>query len=113
MKNNLNFNIFIQCFGGSMKKKNILKKIIGVFLFLIIVGSILTGNYLVNYALARQGDGGNRKVKPLKIIENPIIKENKTLQEKKNREFLDKNTPQEINIKSFDGLNLKRILLFE
>lgn len=90
-----------------MKKKNILKKIIGGFLFLIIVVSILTGNHLVNYALARQGDGGNRKVKPLKKIENPIVKENKTLQEKKNSEFLDKNTPQEINIKSFDGLNLK------
>ncbi|WP_455257604.1 alpha/beta hydrolase [Peptoniphilus asaccharolyticus] len=87
--------------------KKVLKRIIGGAIFLVVIGSFIVGNYLVDYALARQGDGGNRKVKPVKKIENPIIKQNKLLQEEKTNEFLNNNEVKETSVVSNDGLNLK------
>ena len=65
--------------------KNIIKKILIILVIIIILGVILTmgiGNYFVNYAIARSGDGGNREIKDdskievlgedEKIIENKV-----------------------------------------
>lgn len=66
--------------------KNIIKKILIMLVIIIILGVILTmgiGNYFVNYAIARSGDGGNREIKDDSKIEvlgedEKIIESNRT-----------------------------------
>ena len=55
-----------------MKKEKILKIIIAILLILILLGVGLTeviGNYFVNYAIARSGAGGDRKISQESTIE--------------------------------------------
>ena len=70
-----------------MKKEKILKIIIAILLILILLGVGLTeviGNYFVNYAIARSGAGGDRKISQESTIEvlgedEKIIENNKKI----------------------------------
>ncbi len=50
-------------------KPNILRKILIAILIIVIISIVVTigiGNYFVNYAILRTGNGGNREVKKIK-----------------------------------------------
>lgn len=75
-----------------MKKKNIFKIIITFIITFIIAVVLFVGNYLVEYALGRSGDGGNRDVS-LEVEEKLegselIIQTNKELEKNKVDEFV-------------------------
>ena len=55
-----------------MKKKNIIKKILITLLIIVIIIVLATigiGNYFVNYAILRTGNGGDREVKNTEVVE--------------------------------------------
>ena len=55
-----------------MEKKNIMKKVliaILIIVIIIILATIGIGNYFVNYAILRTGNGGDREVKNKDVIE--------------------------------------------
>ena len=55
-----------------MKKKKIIKKILIALLIIVIIIILATigiGNYFVNYAILRTGNGGDREVKNKEAIE--------------------------------------------
>lgn len=79
-----------------------------IVILLAVVGFV--GNYLVDYAIGRSGDGGNRTVS-LEVGETAsdtekLIAENKKIQEKLTREFLESVDEQSVQITSDDGLKL-------
>lgn len=97
-----------------MKKKSIKKRlaIIAAVLILVLIGiSFGGGMYLVNYAIGRSGDGGNRTV-ALEIpetaseIEKKIIEE-KIAQEEANDDFLENHPGEMIEIEASDGITCK------
>ena len=85
--------------------KNIIKKILIILVIIIILGVILTmgiGNYFVNYAIARSGDGGNREIKDDSKIEvlgedEKIIESNRT-QAKESSEKWENNIKKHLKI---------------
>ena len=88
------------------KKTKIIKRALIAILIIIIISIIATigiGNYFVNYAILRSGDGGNREVKNEDAIEvasidnetEKIIEENR-----KSEKELAENWAQNINNKN-------------
>ncbi|MCD7836774.1 MAG: alpha/beta hydrolase [Lachnospiraceae bacterium] len=78
----------------------------------IILFAVLSfaGNYLVNYAIGRSGDGGDRNVS-LEVDETAgdaerLIAENKKIQQQLNEDFLENVEEQSVYIISGDGLRL-------
>ena len=71
---------------------------------------VFASNYLVDYAIGRSGDGGNREVAlevdPAAEGVELTIAENKATQEQANEAFLAANPGQEVEISSSDGLTL-------
>lgn len=99
------------------KRKNKVIIIIASILLLIVIGLGLAGNYLVEYAIARSGDGGNRNVNTDNIQEKNEPAEQSKIDIKKDeikketKFFLQKNPYEQAQIKSKDGLNLKGFYL--
>ncbi len=70
----------------------------------------LIGNYLVEYAIGRSGDGGDREV-ALEVEKSEEVKsaadEAWSIQHEKNLAFMEEHEPVEETIMSEDGLALK------
>jgi hypothetical protein len=92
------------------KRHHIGYYIIAALLIIVVAVTGLVGNYLVDYAIGRSGDGGNRTVS-LEVDETAddtekLIASNKIIQQKLTDEFLE-NTPSEtVSVTSDDGLKL-------
>lgn len=73
-------------------KPNILRKILIAILIIVIISIVVTigiGNYFVNYAILRTGNGGNREVKNKGSIEVASINNEteKTIEENREKEI--------------------------
>jgi fermentation-respiration switch protein FrsA (DUF1100 family) len=92
------------------KRHHIGYYIIAAVLIIVVAVTGLVGNYLVDYAIGRSGDGGNRTVS-LEVDETAddtekLIASNKIIQQNLTDEFLE-NTPSEtVSVTSDDGLKL-------
>ena len=84
-----------------------------IFIILIITATIAIGNYFVNYAIARSGNGGDRKIKNENTVvevsteaENTIDK-NKEEAEEKAQEWSKQVESKSVDIKANDGVTLR------
>lgn len=96
------------------KQANWKKRILVILVALVVCFGIAVGcvgNYLVNYAIGRSGDGGNRDV-ALEVDENATTQvaeskqENQALQDALTEAFLQNVPEQTVSITSSDGLAL-------
>lgn len=96
---------------NSRKKKIKIIVITVITLIIIIIGvTIGVGNYFVNYAIARSGDGGDRQVKnDMSIAQETedIIQENKNETKQQAEEWSENITSKEVEITANDGIKLK------
>ena len=96
---------------NSRKKKIKIIVITVITLLIIIIGvTIGVGNYFVNYAIARSGDGGDRQVKnDMSIAQETedIIQENKNETKQQAEEWSENITSKEVEITANDGIKLK------
>ena len=96
------------------RKRGRLARRLGIAAAVVIVLAaaviVFASNYLVDYAIGRSGDGGNREVAlevdPAAEGVELTIAENKATQEQANEAFLAANPGQEVEISSTDGLTL-------
>ena len=70
------------------------------------------GNYFVNYAIARSGDGGNREIKDDSKIEvlgedEKIIESNRTQAKESSKKWENNIKKQSVETKANDGINLR------
>ena len=70
------------------------------------------GNYYVNYAIARSGDGGNREIKDDSKIEvlgedEKIIESNRTQAKESSEKWENNIKKQSVETKANDGINLR------
>lgn len=97
------------------KTKNIVKIVLIVLLICIVMGVLLTvgiGNYFVNYAIARSGDGGNREISEDSKIEivgedEKIIEENRRLAEESADKWAATIESNKVETKANDGITLR------
>lgn len=92
------------------KSKKILLTVCIAVVILISVALFFVSRYLVNYAIGRSGDGGDRQVsldveEPTDGVEKTIA-DNKKVQEEKNKQFLTEHPEEAVSITSKDGLAL-------
>ena len=98
------------------KKQNRRKIVIGVLIAVVVlVAAVIAfaSSYLVNYAIGRSGDGGDREVAldveaPTDGVEQ-LIAENRAVQKQANEEFLQQNPGQTVQITAADGLRLNGV----
>ena len=98
------------------KKQNRRKIVIGVLIAVVVlVAAVIAfaSSYLVNYAIGRSGDGGDREVAldveaPTDGVEQ-LIAENRAVQKQANEEFLQQNPGQTVQITAADGLQLNGV----
>ena len=98
------------------KKQNRRKIVIGVLVAVVVlVAAVIAfaSSYLVNYAIGRSGDGGDREVAldveaPTDGVEQ-LIAENRAVQKQANEEFLQQNPGQTVQITAADGLRLNGV----
>lgn len=98
-----------------MKKEKILKIIIAMLLILILLGVGLTeviGNYFVNYAIARSGAGGDRKISQESTIEvlgedEKIIENNKKIAKENSEKWSEAIQQKQVEVKANDNITLR------
>lgn len=98
-----------------MKKEKILKIIIAILLILILLGVGLTeviGNYFVNYAIARSGAGGDRKISKESTIEvlgedEKIIENNKKIAKENSEKWSESIQQKQVEVKANDNITLR------
>lgn len=98
-----------------MKKEKILKIIIAILLILILLGVGLTeviGNYFVNYAIARSGAGGDRKISQESTIEvlgedEKIIENNKKIAKENSKKWSESIQQKQVEVKANDNITLR------
>ena len=98
------------------KKQNRRKIVIGVLIAVVVLVAaviVFASSYLVNYAIGRSGDGGDREVAldveaPTDGVEQ-LIAENRAVQKQANEEFLQQNPGQTVQITAADGLRLNGV----
>lgn len=98
-----------------MKKEKILKIIIAILLILILLGVGLTeviGNYFVNYAIARSGAGGDRKISQESTIEvlgedEKIIENNKKIAKENSEKWSEAIQQKKVEVKANDNITLR------
>ena len=98
-----------------MKKEKILKIIIAILLILILLGVGLTeviGNYFVNYAIARSGAGGDRKISQESTIEvlgedEKIIESNKKIAKENSEKWSEEIQQKQVEVKANDNITLR------
>ena len=98
-----------------MKKEKILKIIIAILLILILLGVGLTeviGNYFVNYAIARSGAGGDRKISQESTIEvlgedEKIIENNKKIAKENSKKWSEAIQQKQVEVKANDNITLR------
>lgn len=100
------------------KKFKIIKRLLIAFLiiiFICIIATIGIGNYFVNYAILRTGDGGDRKVKNEDTIEvasidnesEKIIEENRKKENELAEKWSESISNTKVEIKANDGITLR------
>ena len=98
------------------KKQNRRKIVIGVLIAVVVLVAaviVFASSYLVNYAIGRSGNGGDREVAldveaPTDGVEQ-LIAENRAVQKQANEEFLQQNPGQTVQITAADGLRLNGV----
>lgn len=98
-----------------MKKEKILKIIIAIILILILLGVGLTeviGNYFVNYAIARSGAGGDRKISQESTIEvlgedEKIIENNRKIAKESAEKWSETTQTKQVEVKANDNITLR------
>ena len=98
-----------------MKKEKVLKIIIAILLILILLGVGLTeviGNYFVNYAIARSGAGGDRKISQESTIEvlgedEKIIENNKKIAKENSEKWSEAIQQKQVEVKANDNITLR------
>ena len=101
-----------------MKKKKIIKRILIALLIIvtiIILATIGIGNYFVNYAILRTGNGGDREVKNKEAIEvasidnatEKIIEENRKEEKQLASQWTSTIKNEKVEITANDGITLK------
>lgn len=99
------------------KNKIINKLLIALFIIVvvIIIVAIVIGNYFVNYAILRTGDGGDREVKNTDSLEianidneaEQIIEENKQKEKELANEWAETIENKKVEVKAEDGITLR------
>lgn len=101
-----------------MEKKNIMKKILiatGIVVIISVITTIGIGNYFVNYAILRTGNGGDREVKNKEVVEvasidnetERIIEENREEEKQLANQWSNTIKNEEVEITANDGITLK------
>ena len=98
-----------------MKKEKIQKIIIAILLILILLGVGLTeviGNYFVNYAIARSGAGGDRKISQESTIEvlgedEKIIDNNRNIAKESAEKWSETTQTKQVEVKANDNITLR------
>lgn len=101
-----------------MKKKNIIKKILITLLIIVIIIVLATigiGNYFVNYAILRTGNGGDREVKNTEVVEvasidneiEKIIEKNRKQEKQLASEWSNTVKNKKVEVTAKDGITLK------
>ena len=101
-----------------MKKKNIIKKILITLLIIVIIIVLATigiGNYFVNYAILRTGNGGDREVKNTEVVEvasidneiEKIIEKNRKQEKQHASEWSNTVKNEKVEVTAKDGITLK------
>ena len=99
-------------------KSKVLKRILIVILAIIIICIIITvgvGNYFVNYAILRTGNGGDREVKNKDSIEvanidneaEKIINNNRTEEKQLAEQWIETINSEKVEVTAKDGIILK------
>ena len=99
-------------------KSKVLKRILIVILAIIIISIIITvgvGNYFVNYAILRTGNGGDREVKNKDSIEvanidneaEKIINNNRTEEKQLAEQWIETINSEKVKVTAKDGIILK------
>ena len=99
-------------------KSKVLKRILIVILAIIIISIIITvgvGNYFVNYAILRTGNGGDREVKNKDSIEvanidneaEKIINNNRTEEKQLAEQWIETINSKKVEVTAKDGIILK------
>lgn len=100
------------------KKSKILKILFIIIFAIILISVVLTigiGNYFVNYAIFRSGDGGDRKVKNEDVIEvasidneaKKVIEETKKTEQELVEKWLQNISNKKVEVKAEDGITLR------
>lgn len=100
------------------KKAKILKGLLIVVLTIVVISIVVTigiGNYFVNYAILRSGNGGDREVKntdSLEVVsidneEERIIEENKQREKELANEWTKTIENKKVEVKAEDGITLR------
>lgn len=99
------------------KRSKILKRLFIIIFLIILISVVLTigiGNYFVNYAIFRSGDGGDRKIKNEEAIEivntsnvaEEIIRKNKKLEQDLVEKWSENIEKLKVEVKANDEINL-------
>lgn len=95
---------------------NKIKKVLTIIIVtIILIGVLLTvgiGNYFVNYAIARSGDGGNREIKEESKIEvlsedEQLIEDNRKSANESAQNWASNIVNKKVEIKADDGVTLR------
>ena len=100
------------------KKANILKKLLIIILIVVILSIVATigiGNYFVNYAIVRSGNGGDREVKNTDSLEvasmdneaERVIEENRKKEKELANEWTKTIQNKKVEAKADDGITLR------
>jgi hypothetical protein len=95
--------------GARSKRKKILVGVIGVLAVVVIAAIVFASNYLLEYAIGRSGDGGDRNVAETVVTENETesrIESNREAQDKASATFTSQVTPEVITLNAEDGVSL-------
>lgn len=100
------------------KKIKWLKILLIIIVSIILISVALTigiGNYFVNYAILRSGDGGNREIKNEDVIEvasidneaEKIIEENRKIEQELAEKWVENINNRKVELKAKDGITLR------
>ena len=99
------------------KSKNIKRLLLAILIimFICIIATFGIGNYFVNYAILRTGNGGNREVKNTETIEvasidnetEKIIEENRQKEKELAKEWSENIENKKVEVKAEDGIILR------
>ena len=100
------------------RKRKVLKKLLIIILLIVLISVLLTigiGNYFVNYAILRSGDGGNREIKNEDAIEvasidnetEKIIEENRKIEQELAKKWAENISNKKVEVKAKDGITLR------
>ena len=100
------------------RKIKVLKKLLIIILLIVLISVLLTigiGNYFVNYAILRSGDGGNREIKNEDAIEvasidnetEKIIEENRKIEQELAKKWAENISNKKVEVTAKDGITLR------